>query len=99
MFLSSSKGRAKGFIFSPVSARMFTSGDDGQGWVWDLGTGREVATNSAHTSTVNSMTITRDGARLATAGSDYKVKLWDISSDRATDAPLLTFDQPGCVLS
>jgi basic membrane protein A len=45
------------------------------------------------------MAITHEGTRLATAGNDYKVKLWDISSDQTMGAPLFTFDLPGSVFS
>jgi basic membrane protein A len=58
-----------------------------------------LATISGHTSSINSLAIAPDGTRLATAGNDYKVKLWDISSNKTMSAPLFTFDQSGSVFS
>ncbi len=57
--------------------------------VWELGTGREVATLSGHSNTICDVAFSRDGKLLATASDDHQVKLWSTENWRPVDVGLL----------
>ena len=45
--------------------------------IWNTATNRLTATLHAHTGAATSLSFTRDGQRLATAGEDGFVRIWD----------------------
>jgi dipeptidyl aminopeptidase/acylaminoacyl peptidase len=61
--------------------RLATAGDDGTAKIWDPADGRDVLTFRGHTGHVYAASWTRDGMRLATAGSDT-VKVWEAADGR-----------------
>ncbi len=79
-------------------ARLATASEDGMAKVWDVATGQELLTLAGHTGPVWSVAFSpacisqpdggpeRCGMRLATAGEDGTVKVWDV----ATGQELLT---------
>ncbi|HET7502378.1 MAG TPA: AAA family ATPase [Kofleriaceae bacterium] len=50
--------------------------------VWELGSGREVATLEGHTSKVSACAITPDGRHVVSASSDKTLKVWELGSGR-----------------
>ncbi len=45
--------------------------------IWDLETGRRVATLAGHSGIVNGLAFSSDGSRLATANGDGSIRVWD----------------------
>jgi WD40 repeat protein len=86
-----------GVAFSPDGARLATASSDTTAKVWDTKTGRELLTLTGHAAYapggsglpfhgVADVVFSPDGTRLATAGADGSVRVWDA----ATGAELLT---------
>ena len=50
--------------------------------MWDLATGRETLTLKGHSGLVNSVGLSPDGSRLASASDDQTVKVWDSATGR-----------------
>jgi serine/threonine protein kinase/WD40 repeat protein len=70
------------------------AGSSGVGWVkvWNLDTGKQVASLSGFVLGVHSATFSPDGARLVTgSGGDEAVRVWDV----ATFDPLITLGAQG----
>jgi WD40 repeat protein len=64
--------------------------------VWDMHTGKSVATLQGHTSWVNAVAISPDGTRIVSGSSDETVRVWDmhtgqsVATLRGHDRPVLT---------
>jgi WD40 repeat protein/uncharacterized caspase-like protein len=54
----------------------------GQVQVWDVASGREIATLKGHGRAVSKVAFSRDGKLLATGGTDNTIKIWDFASQR-----------------
>jgi WD40 repeat protein len=66
--------------FSPLGTTLATGGFDATVKLWDVLTGRELATFLGHTGQVHALEFTRDGQTLASGGWDSQVQLWDVST-------------------
>jgi WD40 repeat protein len=82
--------------FSPDSRRLATGGADGFAHIWDVETGERLLAIEAHDPAVSMTSVvfgtaavnfSPDGSRLATAGSDGWVRVWDAQ----TGEELLSF--------
>ena len=53
----------------------------GELWVWETATGKEILSiDNAHIGQIGSLTFSKDGKRLLSAGDDASLKIWDIST-------------------
>ena len=71
-------------FFSPDGRMLVTTGGDGYVKLWDIATGRELATLRGHSGYVWGATFWGDSRRVATGGSTTKdaVILWDVVAQR-----------------
>ena len=51
-------------------------------YVWDTFTGNAFAMLREHPDTINAVTLSPDGAKLATAGGDWNVHLWEVQTGK-----------------
>lgn len=81
---------------SPDGARLATGSNDRTARLWDVESGRLLATLSGHAGGVLSVAFSADGKRIVTGSADRTAKLWDA----ATGQELRTFaGHSGVVLS
>jgi WD40 repeat protein len=78
---------------SPDGQTLATAGDDHLIRFWNLPSGRQITTLSAHRAPVQDIAFSPDGTFLASSGDDGTVQLWDVRS-RQPLGPLL-LDKPG----
>ena len=67
---------------SPDGSRYVTCGIDGTVRLWDLGSGRELATLAAHAHAAFSCSFSHDGRQILSSGIDGLVKVWDVDARR-----------------
>lgn len=82
---SSPMGRVFAVVFSP-DGRLLAGGSDKAFMLWDSATGREVATLTGHTASIFGLAFSHDGRRIASAGGDHTVKIWDVPAGVETGA-------------
>ncbi|MDB9371861.1 serine/threonine-protein kinase [Nodularia sphaerocarpa] len=63
---------------SPDSQILASSGDDRLIKVWNLATGKEIATLKSHWQRVNVVAISPDGRTLVSGSDDKTIKIWDL---------------------
>ena len=83
--------------FNPGGTLLATGDADGTVQLWNLATGRPVATIHATTSSVygvHAVAFSPDGKLLATGEADGTVRAWDPATRRPVGAPLPTGDGP-----
>ena len=78
-FLSSTPLEA--LTFSP-DASIVATAHGNRIYVWDTFTGNAFAMLNEHPDSINAITLSPDGAKLATAGGDWRVRLWEVRTGK-----------------
>lgn len=78
-FLSSTPPEA--LTFSP-DASIVATAHGNRIYVWDTFTGNAFAMLDEHPDSINAITLSPDGAKLATAGGDWIVRLWEVRTGK-----------------
>ncbi len=68
--------------FRPDGARVLTSFSDATARIWDVASGKELATFKKHRHEMTAARFSPDGRRVLTASRDGTARLWDVSSSR-----------------
>ena len=76
------KGIVGSADFSPDGQMLATTSWDGTARLWEVASGRLLATLSAHKVRVSSASFSPDGRTLMTAGEDGTARLWDVAIGR-----------------
>jgi WD40 repeat protein len=74
--------------FSPDGRRMVTASADHTARIWEVASGRLLASLSGHTAPVNDATFSLDGSRIVTASDDGAARVW--SAENGTLLATLT---------
>jgi hypothetical protein len=79
-------GRVSALAFTPFGGALVAAdsptAEAAQLRVFAADSGREIDTWTAHDDTINALAISADGGRVATAGGDQLVKLWELIAGR-----------------
>lgn len=73
-----SKKWVRSLAISPDGKTLASGGDDNNISLWNLSTGKSIASIVAHRGTVNALAFSRDGQTLASASNDRTVRLWNV---------------------
>ncbi|MEW6499013.1 MAG: WD40 repeat domain-containing protein, partial [Cyanobacteriota bacterium] len=80
------EGHNKGVIsvsYSPDGKTLASASDDNTIKVWNLATGKEIATLQGHREAVISVNYSPDGKTLASASWDNTIKVWNLATGKA----------------
>ncbi|HEX2691618.1 MAG TPA: AAA family ATPase, partial [Kofleriaceae bacterium] len=72
-----------GCAVTPDGRRVVSGSGDKTLKVWDLASGRALATLQGHLASVRGYAVTSDGLRVVSASEDKTLKVWDLASGRA----------------
>jgi WD40 repeat protein/DNA-binding SARP family transcriptional activator len=73
-------GYAYSVDFDPTGRRVAIGSTFGPGEIWDVESGRKLATLSGQTGSIQSIRYSPDGSVVATGGTDGTVRVWDAAS-------------------
>ncbi len=76
--------RVLSISFTPDGTTLASARRDGTVMLWDVASGKSIATIEAHEAQVLSVSFSSDGAILASGSSDGTVKLWDTETWQRT---------------
>jgi WD40 repeat protein len=65
--------------FSPDGKALASAGHDETVKVWEVATGKNLATLRRHTRAVPRVAFSPDGKTLASTSADHTIKLWDVA--------------------
>jgi WD40 repeat protein len=68
--------------FRPDGKILASGSHDNTIKLWNVATGREIATLTRHSESVNSVAFSPDGKTLASGSLDKTIKLWDVATRR-----------------
>ncbi len=74
--------KSYGLACSPDGKTLAEGAEDDRIRLWDLASGKPLATLEGHTSAVYAVTYSPDGSTLASAGGDKTVRLWDAATHK-----------------
>src|SRR6185295_8605005 len=69
-------------VVTPDGEHVISAAWDNTLKVWDLATGRALATLEGHANRVTRCAVTPDGARVVSASDDHTLKVWDFALGR-----------------
>jgi WD40 repeat protein len=75
--LAGHAGPVLAVAFSPDGTRVLTGCGDGTARLWEVATGKPVATLAGHVNLVSAVAFSPDGIRVLTASADHTARLWD----------------------
>jgi WD40 repeat protein/serine/threonine protein kinase len=84
--------------FGRNATRVVSGNTDGSIQMWDVASGRPLATLYGHSGVVSAVAFSSDGERIVSAGDDRTVRVWDAGTGRAMYAiaghggPVLSID-------
>ena len=74
------EGEVRAVAFSPDDRLLASGGDDRTIRVWDVATGRLLATMTGHSQKIFTVTFSPDGSRIVSSGNDQVIRFWDTAS-------------------
>ncbi|HPF38990.1 MAG TPA: protein kinase [Phycisphaerae bacterium] len=74
------EGEVRAVAFSPDDRLLASGGDDRTLRVWEVATGRLLATMTGHSQKIFTVTFTPDGSRIVSGGNDHVIRFWDTAS-------------------
>jgi WD40 repeat protein len=87
--LQAHSGACNAVVFR-ADGRLATAGDDHAVKVWDSQTRKEIFTLHGHVREVNDVAFSPDGKLLASAGSDERIRIWDLAAPPGKELRVLT---------
>ena len=66
--------------FTNGMSKVLAGDSNGELKVWDLETGKQVASIKAHTNSVCAVSVSNDGTLVASGGADKALKIWDLKT-------------------
>ena len=69
-------------IYSPDGFFIASAVDEKNVRLWDVTTGKHIATFTGHTDLIHSIAFSPDGSTIASASSDKTVRLWDVATGK-----------------
>ena len=87
--------RTNALAFAADKKTLASGSRDGSIRLWNLATGEIVTKLAGHTGPVLGMSLSQDGARLATVGADNTLRIWRLGPTPGSAAALATLVTPG----
>jgi WD40 repeat protein len=81
-FLSGHQGDVNALAVTPDGRLAISGSTDKTLKVWDLRSGKEIATLSGHHGAVYALAVTPDGRRVVSGSADKTLKVWDLGSGK-----------------
>jgi WD40 repeat protein len=75
-FLNAHSGEVTALAFSPDGGRLVSGGEDARSHVWEIPSGKQLASHTGHNGPILGCAWSSNGQRIITAGVDQKVRLW-----------------------